>query len=135
MFAVGLTLRQRLELDHRAVQMATSSDAYALHLGPTARVPAQTHGNYRAQPGGDTSVLTTTALPAPPRGESYQAWALIDEEWIRLGEVRPDAKGKSLLVATSPKLGRMPQRVEVTREKGNGGAIPSGAVALVWPAE
>lgn len=122
-----------LGLEHRALQLTTSSDAVAIHLAAAPGVPAGAHGSYRYRAGGDVAVLATSSLPPAPSGEHYRAWARLGSEWRLLGEVRPDAQGKSLLIVEGRDLSQRPVAVVVSRERGSVGVVPSGTSVLSAP--
>ncbi len=106
--------------------MVTSSDVVAHHLAAAAGTPPETHGNYRARPGGTIGVLTASHLPPLPAGEHYVAWVRQGTAWRSLGElaVRPD--GGALLLAEDAALAQEAEAVEITREP-TAGASPQGA--------
>jgi RNA polymerase sigma-70 factor (ECF subfamily) len=118
--------------DDRALTMVTSSDVVVRHLHPVEGVPAETHANYRARPGGAVAVLTASHLPLLPAGERYVGWVRRDATWYSLGElhVRPD--GGALLLAEGAAFGLDADAIEVTRESAVG-STPQGPPIIAWP--
>ena len=121
--------------DERALGLVTTSELVPLRLTPAAGadVPAGAHANYRGRAGNDLAVLTTEALPAPPSGRSYQAWARHGDQWTSLGTFVPAADGSARLIAENPALAASPDALEVTLEPAAGSPTPTGPVVLTWP--
>jgi RNA polymerase sigma-70 factor (ECF subfamily) len=118
--------------DERALTMVTSSDVVVRHLRPVEGVPAETHANYRARPGGGVAVLTASHLPRLPAGERYVGWVRRDAAWYSLGEVHVGPDGAALLLAEGAAFGLDADAIEVTRESAVGTA-PQGALVVAWP--
>jgi hypothetical protein len=112
--------------------VVTSSDVAVRHLRPVAGVPAETHANYRARPGGTVAVLTASHLPPLPAGARYVGWVRREAVWYPLGalHVRPD--GGALVLAEGASFGLDADAIEVTRESAVGSS-PQGAPIVVWP--
>ena len=119
-------------LDERALTMVTSSDVVVRHLRPVEGVPAETHANYRARPGGTVAILTASHLPPPPAGERYVGWVRRDAAWYPLGELHVRADGGALVLAEGPSFGLDADAIEITRESAFGSS-PQGAPIVVWP--
>jgi RNA polymerase sigma-70 factor (ECF subfamily) len=121
--------------DERAIKQVTTSDLVPLRLTPaTANVPAGAHANYRGRPGSNLAVLTTELLPAPPAGQTYEAWVRHGEHWTSLGTFGAASEATAPLIAENPELSTPPDVIEITLEPGNGSPAPSGQVILAWPA-
>src|SRR6058998_3861866 len=58
----------------RALSMVTASDSVNLRLGPVPGTPEGTHARYRSRPGVGIAVVTLSAFPPAPTGETYQMW-------------------------------------------------------------
>ena len=131
-----LRLREGFAREERALAVATSSDVVPRHLSPVApELPAGAHGSYRARSGSETAILTVTALPAPPAGQSYQAWARHGTRWTRLGAIAPDAAGHGRLIAEDPALAAPPEELRVTLESTPIDVAPRGPEVLRWRSE
>lgn len=123
------------ERDERALSLVTTSDLVPLRLTPaSAQVPAGAHANYRGRAGVPVAVLTTETLPAPPSGQTYQAWVRHGDTWTSLGTLEPNADGSARLIAEDAALAAPPEAVEITLEPASGSQTPSGAVLLAWTA-
>ena len=134
--AVGLRwARERTELarDERALTLVTASDAQNLRLAPVAGVPEGTHARYRGRAGSPIAVVTLTAFPPAPAGQTYQAWVRHGTTWRSLGAVALDASGNARLVAEDPALAALPDAIAVTREPAGGSTTPGPAVVVTWP--
>ena len=116
--------------DEDALRMVTASDVVPVHLAPTPAAPPDAHGSYRARPGTRVAVITTSHLPALGAGEAYVAWARGADGWQRLGSVKVEADGRSLLVVTTDPMRAAPEEIVVSREALSSGREPSGAVVL-----
>ena len=123
---------EREAREERGLTMVTSSDVVTRHLVAAAGTPPETHGNYRARPGGAIGILTASHLPPLPAGERYVAWIRQGTAWRSLGEiaVRPD--GGALLLAEDASLAQGAEAVEITRES-TAGTSPQGPLVVSWP--
>jgi RNA polymerase sigma-70 factor (ECF subfamily) len=131
-----MRLEERLGREERALAVTSSSDVVPLHLSAaSAELPAGAHGGYRARPGSETVVLTATALPSPPPGRSYTAWARAGTRWLQLGVLAPDAAGHAGLIAEDPELAMGVDELRVTLESAPLPAEPHGATMLRWARE
>lgn len=131
---IVVVVRRRAEEQARvesALRMVTASDATALRLSASPGAPPEAHGNYRARPGENLGVLTTSHLPALAGGEEHIAWAHGPGGWRRLGKVVPEADGRSLLVT---EVAGPPDELRVTRETSATGDAPRGPTVIAWPA-
>jgi RNA polymerase sigma-70 factor (ECF subfamily) len=117
-----------------ALRMITASDTQVLRLAATSNAPAAAHGNYRTRPGSPIAVLTFSDLPPPPSGKNYQVWTQREGKWISLGQGRPDASGRGLIVYESRVPLDLPEALQLTLEPEGGSASPTGPPLLSWPA-
>ncbi len=121
------------EQDQRALSLVTTSELVPLRLTPaSAAVPAGAHANYRGRAGNSLAVLTTEALPAPPAGRIYQAWAGHGGQWTSLGTFTTAADGTARVIAENPALATTPDAVQITLEPTGGSSSPTGPVVLSW---
>jgi RNA polymerase sigma-70 factor, ECF subfamily len=126
--------QQKQLADERALDLVTTSELVPLRLTPaSADVPVGAHANYRGRAGVDVAVLTAELLPAPPAGQSYQAWVRHGDRWTALGTLEPRPDGSARVIAENPDLATPPEAVEITLERSPSGPAPSGPVVLVWP--
>jgi RNA polymerase sigma factor (sigma-70 family) len=135
---VGLRLAQTqmtLERQSRAIALVTTSELTPLRLTPvsTSVAPPGAHANYRGREGTSVAVLSTELLPAPPSGQTYQAWVRHGDMWTSLGTFAPRADGSAQLVAEDAALATPPDAVAITLELSSGSATPSAEVVLAWP--
>lgn len=126
--------REDLARDERALALVTASDAQNLRLAPAAGVPEATHARYRGRAGSPIAVLTLSNFPAPPAGQTYQAWVRHGTTWRSLGVVTPDASGAARVIAEDPALAVLPDAVQVTREPAGGSVGPGAAIVAGWTA-
>jgi RNA polymerase sigma factor (sigma-70 family) len=135
--AVAIVVAWRREerqqaMEQRALRLVTASDVVPVRLDPSADLPPDVHGTYRAKTGTDVAVLTASHLPAPAEGERHMAWVRHGGRWSLLGRLeRADEQGRSLLVTQSQAVASPVDEVRVTREQRVGEA-PSGPTLLVW---
>jgi RNA polymerase sigma-70 factor (ECF subfamily) len=121
------------ERDERALSLVTTSELVPLRLTPaSANVPAGAHANYRGRAGNQLAVLTTEALPAPPAGQVYQAWAGHGGQWTSLGTFVPAPDGTARVIAENPALATTPDALEISLEPTGGSSSPTGPVVLSW---
>ena len=125
---------ERAARDERALRMVTASDVVPLRLRPVFGTTADAHGSYRARPGADIEVLTTSHLPPLLAPEAYVAWAHRPNGWRSLGTVRIASDGRSLLVSETAAGEALPDEVRVTRESNERGVAPVGPTVLDWSA-
>jgi RNA polymerase sigma-70 factor (ECF subfamily) len=118
--------------DEAALRLVTSSDVVPRRLVAAPGTPPEAHGNYRGRPGVPMVVTTFSALPAPPRGRTYHAWGRYGGRWYGLGAVRPDSRGRALLVSEGPHLVTLPTAVKVTLEASGTPRAPEGPDVIVW---
>jgi hypothetical protein len=111
--------------------MVTASDSVNLRLAPVGGTPAETHVRYRARAGVPLVVMTFSAFPPAPAGQTYQAWARHGSTWTSLGTVSPDG-GSARPIAESPALAALPDSVAVTLEPRTASAAPLGRVVVAW---
>ena len=135
---VGLRLVQQqttLDRQSRAIALVTTSELAPLRLTPVdgSVAPAGAHANYRGREGTSVAVLSTELLPAPPEGQTYQAWVRHGQTWTSLGTFTPKADGTAQLVAEDAALATAPDAVAITLEPSNGSTAPGGEVVLAWP--
>ena len=116
----------------RALSMMTASDSVNLRLGPVPGTPEETHARYRSRPGAGIAVVTFSAFPPAPAGQTYQAWVRHGATWTSHGTVDPDAGGSARLIVEDPALGALPDGLEVTLEPRTGSAAPNGRVVVAW---
>jgi RNA polymerase sigma-70 factor (ECF subfamily) len=131
----GLGVRHQrtvLEQYDRALSMVTASDSVSLRLGPGSGMPEAAHARYRGRPGATVAVVTLSAFPPAPAGDTYQVWTRHGLTWTSLGTVRPDAAGGGRLIAEGDVIATLPDALEVTVEPGAGSAAPSGRIAAEW---
>src|SRR5579859_5453623 len=122
-----------LDRDARAIALVTTSELTPLRLTPvSSSVPATAHANYRARQGVDVAVLSTEFLPAPPSGETYQAFARHGQTWTSLGTFVPNPDGTAQLIAEDPALTTAPDEVLMTLEPTGGSPTPTGEMILAW---
>jgi RNA polymerase sigma factor (sigma-70 family) len=114
----------------RALSLVTASDSVNLRLGPAPGTAEATHARYRGRPGGGIAVVTFSAFPQAPAGQTYQAWVRHGVTWTSLGTVEPDAGGSARLIAEDPALAALPDGAEVTLEPRTGSVAPSGPVIV-----
>jgi RNA polymerase sigma-70 factor (ECF subfamily) len=119
-------------LNQRALAFVTESDITTLHLASTQGFPIASHGAYRGRPGGALAVVALHNLPPLASGSVYQGWALINRQWVSLGNSRVDASGNAMLVTEGPVFQTMPQEVWVTREPAGGSRQPTGPAVIAW---
>ncbi|MGI8475032.1 MAG: sigma-70 family RNA polymerase sigma factor [Thermomicrobiales bacterium] len=132
--ALGLRLReQRAQLDRHdaALEMVTASDVTAVRLTAAAGTNPDTHGMYRTRPGVKLAVLTLSHFPSAPDGQTYRIWAKYGGTWQPLGAARPDRDGHAVLIVDQHTNGG-PVALEVTLEKGGGGATPGDRIVIAW---
>ena len=116
----------------RALSMVTASDSVNLRMGAVGGTPEATHARYRGRPGASIAVVTFSAFPPAPAGETYQAWVRHGATWTSLGTVRPDAGGSARLIAENAALAVLPDGLQVTLEAGTGSDTPSARVIVAW---
>jgi len=116
----------------RALSLVTASDSVNLRLGPVPGTGDATHARYRGRPGAGIAVVTFSAFPPAPAGQTYQAWVRHGVTWTSLGTMEPDAGGSARLIAEDPALAALPDGLEVTLEPRTGSAAPSGPVVVAW---
>jgi RNA polymerase sigma factor (sigma-70 family) len=124
--------RETLARYDRALSMMTASDSVNLRLAPLPGTPDETHARYRGRPGATTAVLNLSRFPAPPSGQTYQAWVRHGASWTALGTVQLDADGNGRLIVESPALAVLPDGVEVTLEPRAGTTTPGAHVIVAW---
>ncbi len=136
---IGLTIlggvwyradRAARALNDRALALLTASDTVAIHVGPVAGLPPDTHATYRGRPGAGIAVMTFSNFPPALPDQTYQAWVRHGRTWTSLGTARPDALGHARLIAEGPVLGALPDEIMVTREVASGSRNPSGPVVV-----
>jgi RNA polymerase sigma-70 factor (ECF subfamily) len=136
--AAVILMRRRDEQAARtedALRMVTASDTVSVRLTPTPMAPVEAHGTYRTRPGATVAVLTTSYLPPLAGTETYVAWARDGSAWRRLGPVRVEGDGRSLLVVEVRSGAETPLELRVTRESSATGSAPSGPALLEWNAQ
>ena len=116
--------------DERALALVTSSETIAVRLVAAPGVPAATHAVYRGQAGAAIAVLTLDDFPAPPAGQTYQAWIRHGPTWTTLGTITPDQAGNARLIVEKPILAVLPDAIEITREPAGGSPAPTGPVVV-----
>ena len=116
----------------RALSMVTASDSVNLRMGAVGGTSEATHARYRGRPGASIAVVTFSAFPPAPAGETYQAWVRHGATWTSLGTVRPDAGGSARLIAENAALAVLPDELQVTLEAGTGSDTPSARVIVAW---
>ena len=116
----------------RALSMVTSSDSVNLRMGAVGGTSEATHARYRGRPGASIAVVTFSAFPPAPAGETYQAWVRHGATWTSLGSVRPDAGGSARLIAENAALAVLPDGLQVTLEADAGSDTPSERVIVAW---
>jgi RNA polymerase sigma-70 factor, ECF subfamily len=136
-FLAALGIRYRAEQTtltrfDRALSMVTASDSVNLRMGAVGGTPEATHARYRGRPGASIAVVTFSAFPPAPAGETYQAWVRHGATWTSLGTVRPDAGGSARLIAEHAALAVLPDGLQVTLEAGTGSDTPSERVIVAW---
>jgi RNA polymerase sigma-70 factor (ECF subfamily) len=124
--------RETLARYDRALSMMTASDSVNLRLAPLPGTPDETHARYRGRPGATIAVLNLSRFPAPPSGQTYQAWVRHGASWTALGTVQLDADGNGRLIVESPALAVLPDGVEVTLEPRAGTTTPGAHVIVAW---
>jgi RNA polymerase sigma-70 factor (ECF subfamily) len=133
--AIGIRYRTEhatLTRFDRALSMVTASDSVNLRMGAVGGTPDATHARYRGRPGATIAVVTFSAFPPAPAGQTYQTWVRHGATWTSLGTVRPDAGGSARLIAENPALAALPDGLQVTLEAGTGRATPSERVIVAW---
>src|SRR5262245_19930501 len=116
----------------RALSMVTASDSVNLQMGAVGGTPEATYARYRGRPGASIAVVTFSAFPPAPAGETYQAWVRHGATWTSLGTVRPDAGGSARLIVENAALAVLPDGLQVTLEAGTGSDTPSERVIVAW---
>lgn len=124
--------RETLARYDRALSMMTASDSVNLRLAPLPGTPDETHARYRGRPGATIAVLNLSRFPAPPSGQTYQAWVRHGARWTALGTAQVDADGNGRLIVESPALAVLPDGVEVTLEPRAGTTTPGAHVIAAW---
>jgi RNA polymerase sigma-70 factor, ECF subfamily len=126
---------ERLVREEHALAMVTSSDVVPLRLAVAegATAAADAHGLFRARPGGELAVMTTSHLPPITGDERYVAWVLHGSSWHPLGVVDVGKDGRSLTIFEDPTIASAPDEVRITRE-GHITDTPRGAPVIAWSA-
>jgi hypothetical protein len=104
-----------------------------LELAKGGTAAADAHGLYRARPGGELAVLTTSHLQPVTGDEQYVAWIHHGSRWHALGVVEVGSDGRSLTVFENPAVTLPPDEVRITREA-HISDTPRGAPVIAWSA-